>query len=423
MINELFCYGVVSMDWSDDLRVRKIEEEGCMEKSLNLHVWLEEVESELKNNILGFWKARTIDDTHGGFIGAMNADGEIDHGADKSLVLNARILWTFAAAYRKYGQDDDLHMAERALEQLKSGFADKEYGGFYWMIHPDGTPSEDKKQVYGQAFVIYALAEYIRATDNREPLQLAEDIYRLLERYAYDPVHTGYVEALSREWSETDDLSLSGKDLNERKSMNTHLHVLEAYTNLYRIWKPEGLRLKLKELIEVHLNLILDAESGHFKLFFDDEWNSQSADVSYGHDIEGSWLLWEAAEVLGDPELLDKLRAAAIQMAVATLTEGTDTDGAIYNELHADGRLDDSKDWWPQAKRWSDILMPTRLVGRSSTCMPLIAAGALFGIILLIVQAGNGTGRYSVVVNLTSVSRRSVHGNVRITTAGLVWKR
>lgn len=124
-----------------------------------------------------------------------------------------------------------------------------------------------------------------------------------------------------------------------------------------------GLRLKLKELIEVHLNLILDAESGHFKLFFDDEWNSQSADVSYGHDIEGSWLLWEAAEVLGDPELLDKLRAAAIQMAVATLTEGTDTDGAIYNELHADGRLDDSKDWWPQAEAMVGYLNAYQISG------------------------------------------------------------
>ncbi|MCM3785174.1 AGE family epimerase/isomerase [Neobacillus mesonae] len=316
----------------------------------SLSVWLEEVESELTNNILAFWKSQTIDNMYGGFIGGMNSNGEVEEGADKSLVLNARILWTFAAAYRRYGKDEDLRMADRALEQLTTHFLDKEYGGFFWMIKPDGTPSEEKKQVYGQAFVIYALAEYVRATDNREPLSLAEEIYRLLERYAYDPVHTGYIEALSREWSETDDLSLSGKDLNERKSMNTHLHVLEAYTNLYRIWKPEGLRLKLKELIEVHLNLILDSEAGHFKLFFDDAWNSQSKDVSYGHDIEGSWLLWEAAEVLGDHELLDRVRTAALLMAKATLVEGTDEDGAVYNELHEDGRLDDSKDWWPQAE-------------------------------------------------------------------------
>lgn len=200
-----------------------------MIESMNAE-WRAELEKELKENILGFWKEHTLDETNGGFIGEMNGAGEIVPGAHKSLVLNARILWTFAAAYRRYGQEDDLRMADRALDQLKTRFKDEEHGGFYWMIHPEGSPSEDKKQVYGQAFVIYALAEYVRATGNREPLGLAEEIYRLLERYAYDPVHTGYIEALARDWSETDDLSLSGKDLNERKSMNTHLHVLEAYT-------------------------------------------------------------------------------------------------------------------------------------------------------------------------------------------------
>lgn len=325
--------------------------------------WRAELEKELKENILGFWKEHTLDKTNGGFIGEMNGAGEIVPGAHKSLVLNARILWTFAAAYRRYGQEDDLRMAELALEQLETRFRDEEHGGFYWMIHPEGSPSEDKKQVYGQAFVIYALAEYVRATGNREPLGLAEEIYRLLERYAYDPVHTGYIEALARNWSETDDLSLSGKDLNERKSMNTHLHVLEAYTNLYRIWKPEGLRLKLKELIEVHLDRILDSSGSHFLLFFDDEWNSQAADVSYGHDIEGSWLLWEAAEVLGDPELEARVHKAALAMAHATLEEGTDADGAVFNELHGNGKLDDSKDWWPQAEAMVGYLNAYQLSG------------------------------------------------------------
>ncbi|MBW7456074.1 AGE family epimerase/isomerase, partial [Paenibacillus sepulcri] len=276
--------------------------------TLTLPQWSDELEREVKDNILSFWKRHSVDEERGGFIGRMDSDGSIDPDADKGLVLNARILWTFAAAYRIYGAEEDLIMARRALDALETTFLDHEHGGFYWMITAQGAPSQDKKQVYGQAFVIYALAEYVRATGDHKPLKLAEQVYRLLEKHAYDPVHRGYVEALARDWGETSDMSLSGKDLNERKSMNTHLHVLEAYTNLYRVWRQDGLRGKLQELIEVHLERIIDPQSHHFLLFFNDEWESKSGDVSYGHDIEGSWLLYEAAEVLGNHELTARVK-------------------------------------------------------------------------------------------------------------------
>nr|WP_138495193.1 AGE family epimerase/isomerase [Paenibacillus pinistramenti] len=342
-----------------------------MKRSLaELDQWSSELKDELVNNILAYWMERTVDEKHFGFVGEITSRGEIRPEADKGLVLHARILWTFAAAFRECKDERYLQMAQRAYETLRESFRDPEYGGLYWMIDAAGAPVQDKKQVYGQAFVIYALAEYVRAdgagsSESQEALDWAVELYRLLERYAYDPVHLGYVEALARDWSETDDLSLSGKDLNERKSMNTHLHVLEAYTNLYRVFPAEGLGGRLRELIEVHLDKIIDPDTSHFRLFFDDEWNSKSPDVSYGHDIEGSWLLCEAAEVLGDETLETRVNEAAQAMAEATLDEGTDSDGGIFNEYDG-AHLDDSKDWWPQAEAMVGYLNAYQLTGEEA---------------------------------------------------------
>ncbi|MBO9600421.1 MAG: AGE family epimerase/isomerase, partial [Cohnella sp.] len=189
------------------------------------------------------------------------------------------------------------------------------------------------------------------------------EIYLLIEKHAYDPAHRGYIEALAADWTQTDDLSLSGKDLNERKSMNTHLHVLEAYTNLYRVWQPEGLRMKLADLIDIHLDKIVNADNHHFLLFFDDEWASKSGHISYGHDIEGSWLMCEAADVLGDEERIARVRREALAMADATLAEGIDADGGVFNEADGHGRMDDSKDWWPQAEAMVGFLNAFQLAG------------------------------------------------------------
>lgn len=312
--------------------------------------WRAEFEREVKDNILHYWMTRTIDEVNGGFIGEIGEDRKPDYEAHKSLVLNTRIIWTFAAASRIFRDERYLSIAERAYQYVMDYFADKEYGGFYWILDAKGRPVDDRKQVYGQAFAIYALSELYRATGRQEALDKAVETFRLLERHSYEPVHRGYIEALARDWSQTDKLSLSGKDLNERKSMNTHLHVLEAYTNLYRVWKTEELRVKHKELIEVMLDHIVDPETAQFKLFFDDEWNSKTDDVSYGHDIEGSWLLVEAAEFHDDDALLERTKATAIRMAEATLKTGVDADGALLNEGDKTGYTDTNKDWWPQAE-------------------------------------------------------------------------
>lgn len=313
-------------------------------------LWLTALEKELHDNILSFWMKQTKDDTNGGFVGEIDNQLNIVPDAEKSLVLNARILWSFASAYRFYSKPEYLAMAERAYSYLMNHFVDKEQGGLFWMVDVKGSPSQDKKQVYGQAFAIYALAEFYHATKRQEALDEAIKLFQLIEKYAYDPIYKGYIEALSRDWQITDNLSLSAKDMNEKKSMNTHLHVLEAYTGLYRVWKSDELKSKLAELIVTMLDHIIDKEGKHFHLFLDDSWNVKSDIISYGHDIEGSWLLVEAAEVLGDEKLLQRVNTVAISMAEAVLADGIDTDGGIWNEADASGLLNRDKDWWPQAE-------------------------------------------------------------------------
>lgn len=320
--------------------------------------WLKKLEAELQDNILGFWMEHTLDEQYGGFVGEIDNQLNVVEGAEKSLVLNARILWTFASAYRMYRKAEYLSMAERAYSYLLEHFTDKEYGGFYWMVDALGAPSQPKKQVYGQAFAIYALAEFHHATENSQALEQAVELFRLLEKHGYDPLYKGYIEALSREWHVTDDLSLSAKDMNEKKSMNTHLHVLEGYTGLYRVWKSEELKLKLAGLIETMLDHIIDAEGKHFHLFLDEEWHVKSELVSYGHDIEGSWLLVEAAEVLGDEKLLQRVRTVALSMAEAALEEGIASDGGIWNEADGSGLLVRIRTGGRRLKQLSAFTMP-----------------------------------------------------------------
>ncbi|MHA7966091.1 AGE family epimerase/isomerase [Paenibacillus sp. CAU 1782] len=312
--------------------------------------WLAAIEAELKDNILQFWLEHTVDEENGGFYGFISRDLTVNPQADKGLVLNTRILWTFSTAFRLYGESRYLEMADRAYRYITRYFTDPQHGGLYWMLDCKGAVKSSKKQVYGQAFAIYAFSEYYRATRDEDALTKAAELFHVLERHSYDPAGKGYIEALARDWSETNENSLSDKDLNTKKSMNTHLHVLEAYTNLYRVWPEPALRDKLRELIVVMLRHIVDNDSYHFKLFFDMEWNSQNSHISYGHDIEGSWLIHEAAEVLGDLELLQESIDIAIAMAEVTLREGVDEDGGLFNEAEPGKLLDSDKDWWPQAE-------------------------------------------------------------------------
>lgn len=311
---------------------------------------LSEVSNELTEHILPFWMTRMRDHQKGGFYGQITGDGELKADAPKGGILNARILWTFSAAYRILGNPDYLETATRAKEYLLNSFKDKEYGGIYWDLDCDGKPLDTKKQIYVQGFAIYGLSEYYRATGNQEALEAAKELFYIVEKYSYDAELGGYYEAFTREWGPIADMRLSDKDANEKKTMNTHLHVLEPYTNLYRVWKNPRLAGQLHHLITIFLDKILDRESKHLNLFFDENWDCKSDIVSYGHDIEASWLLHEAAIVLGDPELLQKVEVVIKEVAQAA-EEGIQEDGSlIYEYDRTTAEYDRERHWWPQAE-------------------------------------------------------------------------
>lgn len=313
--------------------------------------------------ILHFWTQRMVDRERGGFYGRIDGHGRLHPDADKGVILNTRILWSFSAAARCFGDGTYRKLADRAYAYLRDHFRDSLHGGVFWMLDKDGKPVETKKQIYAQAFAIYALAEYHRLNRNEEPMVWAMEIFFLIENHSYDGKNGGYLEAFTREWGTLADVRLSEKDANEAKTMNTHLHVLEAYTNLYRVWPEERVRSRLQYLIELFLNRFLDHTTGHLRLFFDEEWQLRSDLISFGHDIEAAWLLGEAAEVLAIPELEQKVKSVAIQIAEATLAEGVDADGGLFNEADSKGLTDTDKHWWPQAEAMVGFLHAYQLSG------------------------------------------------------------
>jgi mannobiose 2-epimerase len=302
-------------------------------------------------SILDWWMTHTPDHEYGGFIGRMDGQGKIHPEAEKGIILNTRILWTFSAAARLMPHPEYRRMADRAYDYLLRNFWDKEEGGFLWTLDYRGLPHETKKQVYAQAFGIYSLSEYFLLTGEAAALHKASETFALLERFSRDREKAGYLEAYSRDWFLLDDLRLSDKDANEAKTMNTHLHVLEAYTNLLRANPADkAVQQALKDLITLFLDKFIDPETARMHLFFDVDWQLKSHEISFGHDIECSWLLTEAAEVLGDDSLLEQANRIAVRMANAVLKDGLDTDGGILNEAGPSGLTDTDKHWWPQAE-------------------------------------------------------------------------
>jgi mannobiose 2-epimerase len=303
---------------------------------------------ELTRDILPFWLQR-MRDPAGGWYGCIAGDGTLVADAPRGAILNARILWTFSSAFRLIGDPAYREAADRSYAVIRDRFHDPLYGGVYWSLGAAGQPLDTKKQFYAIAFAVYGLAEYFRATGEAGARDLAVRLYRDIEAHSYDTIGGGYIEACSRAWSPIADMRLSEKDRNDAKTMNTHLHILEGYTSLYRVWPDKGLRDRLANLVELFLDRIVRAD-GHLGLFFDEAWILQSETVSYGHDIEASWLLEEAAGLLEDEDLAVRTAEACRRIAAAAL-EGWQPDaGMIYEYDPATGRRDGDRHWWVQAE-------------------------------------------------------------------------
>ena len=346
-----------------------------------------EMQDVLENNILPFWLEKMQDNENGGFYGRIDGSGVLHPDAEKGAILNARILWTFSAAYRVLEKEELLEAATRAKDYLVDHFIDPEYGGVYWSVDYKGEPLDTKKQFYAIAFAIYGLSEYARATGDREALEYALDLYDCIEEHAFDDEQNGYIEACTREWGKIGDMRLSELDANYPKSQNTHLHIMEAYANLLRCLKemraqeqcdyvptigsvlPVGISVPpetmvnvegaLRNIISIFIDKILNQETNHLDLFFDMNWTRGAGHLeSYGHDIECSWLLHEAALVLGDENLLEKVENVVQKVAKAS-EKGLREDGSMIHEANLDtGHVDDDLHWWVQAENvvgWFNI--------------------------------------------------------------------
>lgn len=305
-----------------------------------------EVKKELTGNILPYWMNKMCA-SDGRFHGRISGAEVLDPSAPVGGIMTARILWTFASAYRVLGNPEYLETALKAKDILIKRFYDPEFGGTYWSLNADYIPLDTKKQIYAIAFAIYGLAELNRATGDAEALEYAIKLFRSIEEYSYDKEKDGYFEAFTREWDPIEDMRLSEKDANESKTMNTHLHVIEAYTCLYRVWKDPLLETRLRGLVDIFDKRIL-AEDGHLKLFFDNDWHCNYDIFSYGHDIEASWLLYEAAQVLGEKAVLERVEER-IPSIVAAATEGFTPDGGMIYEKCAE-EIDGDCHWWVQAE-------------------------------------------------------------------------
>lgn len=325
----------------------------------SLHILRREVQDCLTQNILPFWLNNMLDHERGGWHGQMTGNGTIVKDAPRGAILYARLLWTMSAAYRVLTRVKSeeykflLETAAMTKDYILAHFLDREYGGTYWSVTADGEPLDTKKQFYAQGFMLYGFSEYARATGDEKALEIALQLLDVIEHYGWDNEHGGYIEACTRDWQSIADMRLSAKDENYPKSQNTHLHIIEPYTNVLRCMNDE-LRARhsslLENLIEIFSSRVLNPETHHLDLFFDMDWTRKSTTESYGHDIECSWLLHEAALVLGDKAILNKVEPIVREVAAAS-EKGLEPDGSMIYEGEPDGsHFDRDRHWWVQAE-------------------------------------------------------------------------
>ena len=329
--------------------------------------------------ILDFWMKEVIDIGGERIFGRVNDDNSKDSQASLSGVLAARLVWTFSRAFSWYGHGRYLEYAEFCYSYLIDCFWDHKEGGIFWEVSPEGDVIDTRKQMYVQAFAVYALSEFCTATKFDEALEKSFELFSLIEKHGRDNVYGGYIEACARNWKPAPELLLSDKEKGSRKTMNTHLHLMEAYANLLHsahtagdFDKTEAVRPVLKSITAFILDTIYDPEKKHLDLYFTGDWQVTRREYSPGHDIEAAWLLNETAHILNetaageaDKSLKDitrRVRETALVLTDQTLKTGMRKDGSLITDYPAEeeytGYISASRlsEWWPQAEAWTGFL-------------------------------------------------------------------
>lgn len=318
------------------------------------------------HRIARWWMDNTLDTDNGGFVGQVNCDGRRLNLANKGLVLNSRILWFFSELSAFDDRPGYFETAQRAFDYLLERFDDPLFGGAVWEVAADGSLVNGKKQVYALAFCIYAFTAWFRLTADARALGQALAYFELIETKARDRLHGGYIEALSRDWQTLEDVRLGADDMNAPKTMNSHLHLLEAYSSLHLAAPSPRMAEALEDVIDLITDRIFDPQRGHLAPFFDSRWNRLSSNVSFGHDIEASWLLCEAAEALGDPGRAQRVRAVAGELAERCLKEGTGSGGQLCEGFEpVTHTRSETSIWWIQAEAIVGFLNAFQLTGEA----------------------------------------------------------
>ena len=304
-----------------------------------------DVKEHLTTKIIPFWK-KLRDEEYGGYYGWLGYDLKLEKKAVKGCILNSRILWFFSNAYLLLGGDDLLEEADHAWEFLRDCCVDKENGGVYWSLTYDGKPEDTTKHTYNQAFAVYALSSYYDASGNEEARKLAEELYRLIETKCRDAY--GYLEAFNVRFEPEVNDKLSENGVLAEKTMNTLLHVLEAYTELYRVTKEKEVGDRLRFLLDLFAEKVYNREQGRQEVFFDRRWNSLIDLYSYGHDIESAWLVDRALDVLEDEACREKLGPITREIT-ENISKRAYREHSLVNEAE-NGVVDTTRVWWVQAE-------------------------------------------------------------------------
>jgi cellobiose epimerase len=305
-----------------------------------LEIYGHELRKEL-HRILHWWMQYALDEEQGGFHGAVSSNNTPDKTAKCGLILNARILWSFAAAAQLTGNTEYATVARRQLDYLNTFFFDPEFGGYYEAVQPDGQPHSRVKNITAQAYMINALSAYASLSGCPQTLDSAAQLFRLVEQHAFDTLENGYAEAFTQQWQALPQ---------QAKTATTQLHLLEAYAGLYAVQPGDLLKGRLQNLLRLFADKLVHSVTGHLQMEFTAGWQPTKTVISYGHDIETSWLLTHAAETIGDIGLQQQVQSVTLRM-VRAASKGLDKDGGLWCQYRfEDNRLIDEKHWWPQTE-------------------------------------------------------------------------